>query len=69
MIYTSRQTKHSNGVVKNILIAKSNLAIFIISESCGKLFKIFPLVLSVNTKYPLRAIAIDITNDHLEKYI
>ena len=50
-----------------MFIANSNLDIFISSESCGKLFKIFPLVLSVNTKYPPSAIAIDITNDHLFK--
>lgn len=66
---TSRQTKHSNGDVKNILIANKSLDILIRCESWGKLFKIFPFVLSVKTKYPPSAIAIETINDHLNSKI
>lgn len=47
---TSRQTKSSSGKVVNMFIPKQNRATLIKVSSDAKLFRIFPAVLSVNTR-------------------
>lgn len=51
-LLTSLQTKASNGIVVNIFKPNANLATLINVLSDGKLFKMFPTVLSVKITYP-----------------
>ena len=50
-----RYTKSSRGRVVKQLNPKQNLARLTMPFSLGKLFRIFPIVLSLNTRTPARA--------------
>lgn len=59
---TSLQTNASSGMVVNIFNPNANLATLIKTLSEGKLFRMFPTVLSVNTRYPDTARAKQVKN-------
>jgi len=62
---TGTYTNNSSGNVVKQLNPKQNLARFTIPLSLGKLFKIFPIVLSLKTRTPARAMMRQATRERI----